>query len=383
MPLLALILKELRHHRWNALLSALALVAAVTLVTSVRTLSAGAERETRRVMRDLGFNLRIIPRDTRMDHLWAHGYSDATMPEDTVRKLAAQRGIFLTFNHLTATLQQRFPVAGTEAILQGLAPSVIGPGEAKQPMGFQIATGHVYLGREIATRLGAQPSRNITLGTRTFQVERVLAESGTDDDIRIFTALPDAQALLGLPGRINEIKAIDCLCLTADQDPLRQLRETLENALPEVKVLQLRSLADARARARQMAEHYAALAVPLVLLAAGAWVGALAALNVRERRPEIGLWRALGHRPSRLAALFLGKAAFLGALAGLLGWATGTALALHYGPGLFQLTAKALQPDYTLAALALLVTPAFAALAAFVPAMMAVAQDPADALRAD
>lgn len=383
MSLLILILKELRHHRWNALLSALALVAAVTLVTAVRTLSAGAERETRRVMRDLGFNLRIIPRDTRMDHLWAHGYSDTTMPEDTAKRLAAQSGIFVSFNHLTATLQQRFPVAGTEAILQGLAPSLIGPGEAKQPMGFQIATGHVYLGREIATRLGARPAQPVTLGSRSFLVDRVLAESGTDDDIRIFAALPDAQALLGLPGRINEIKAIDCLCLTTDQDPLTRLRDTLEKALPEVKVLQLRTLADARARARQMAEHYAAVAVPLVLLAAGAWVGALAALNVRERRSEIGLWRALGYRPSRLAALFLGKAALLGLVAAALGWLAGTALALHYGPGLFQLTAKALQPDYAFAGLALLVTPAFAALAAFVPAMMAVAQDPADALRAD
>lgn len=383
MSLLALILKELRHHRWNALLSVLALVAAVALVTATRTLSAGAERETRRVMRDLGYNLRLIPRETRMDHLWAHGYSDTTMPEDTLRRLAAQNGIFASFNHLTATLQQRFPVAGTEALLQGLAAAVVGPGEAKQPMGFKIAPGQVYLGREIATRLGAKKGAPITLGNRPFTVERILAESGTDDDIRIFTALADAQALLGLPGRINEIKAIDCLCLTAEQDPLTKLRETLEKALPEVRVLQLRTMADARARARQMAEHYAALAVPLVLLAAGAWVGALAALNVRERRPEIGLWRALGYPPTRLAALFLGKAMLLGLAGGALGWALGTVVALHFGPELFQLTAKALQPDYAFARIALVATPAFAALAAFIPAMMAVAHDPADSLRAD
>ncbi len=383
MSLLALILKELRHHRWNTALALSALVAAVALVTAIRTLALGSERETRRLVRDLGFNLRIIPRDTRMDHFWAHGYSDTTMPEDTVRRLADQHGIFVTFNHLTATLQQRFPLAGLNALLTGVAPSVVGPGEAKQPMGFKIAPGTAYLGHEIAARLGARAGQPVSLGGRSFQVERVLAEAGTDDDIRIFTALPDAQALLSLPGRINEIKAIDCLCLTADQDPLAQIRAALEKALPEAKVLQLRAMADARARARQLAERYAAVAVPLVLLAAGIWLGVLAALNVRERRSEIGLWRALGHGPGRLAALFLGKALLLGLLAGALGWALGTALALHYGPALFQLTAKALVPESSLALLALALTPAFSALATFIPAMMAVAQQPADALRAD
>lgn len=383
MSLLATILEELRYRRWNACLSVAALVAAVALVTALRTFSAAAERETRRTMRDLGFNLRIIPRETRMDAFWAQGYPDATMPEDTVRRLAAQAGIFVSFNHLTATLQQRFPVAGADAILTGVSPSIIGPGEAKQPMGFQIAPGQAYLGREIAQRLGATKDKPVNLGGRAFKVERVLAESGTDDDIRIYVALADAQALLGLPGRINEIKAIDCLCLTADQDPLGHLRATLEKALPETRVLQLRTLADARARARQTAERSAALLVPFALLAAGAWVGTLAALNVRERRTEIGLWRALGHGPARLAGLFLGKAVLLGLAGGLLGWLAGTAFALHYGPGLYQLTARSLAPDFALAWQCLLLTPAFAALAAFVPAMLAAAQDPADVLRAD
>ena len=34
--------------------------------------------------------------------------------------------------------------------------------------------------------------------------------------------------MLNLEGRINEIKAIDCLCLTTDQEPLKILRAELE-----------------------------------------------------------------------------------------------------------------------------------------------------------
>ena len=106
MSLADLILRELRHHWANALLVTLGLVIAVALLVAVKMTTAAAERETRRVMRDLGFNLRIIPRATDMDHFWTHGFSDQTMPEEAVRRLAASHGVFLSFNHLTPALEE-------------------------------------------------------------------------------------------------------------------------------------------------------------------------------------------------------------------------------------------------------------------------------------
>lgn len=383
MPLLPTILRELRHHAFLTVLAVAGLTVAVALLTAVRLTSAAAERETRRVMRDLGFNLRIVARDTDPDRFWKLGYSDLTLPASTVEKLAAQHGIFVTFNHLTPTLERRFPIQGHEALLTGLGPAVVGPGEKKQPMGFVIAPGHLYLGALLARSLDVQRGGTVTLAGRSFTVDRVLAESGTDDDIRLFTALSDAQSLLSLPGQISEIKAVDCLCLTADQDPLSQLRKVLAEVLPEARVLQVRHLADARARQRQMSERYSAFAVPAALGAAALWIGLFMALNVRERRSEIGLWRALGRSSATIAALFLGRAMILGVMGAVAGFAAGTAMALHWGPKIFPVTAGALAPDYSLLGWALLLTPALAAVAAFLPAMMAVAQDPADSLRAD
>lgn len=378
---LRLILRELWHHRWNSLLTTAALTAAVTLIVAVRLTSQAAERETRRVMRDLGFNLRIIPANTDTAYLWANGYPDVTMPEDFIKTLAAQKGVFLSFNHLTATLRQRLSLPRGLVILEGVTASI--SDESKKPMGFSIPRGQAYLGSTAARLLDARRGAPVQLGTLTLTVERVLAESGTDDDIRVYAHLADVQAILNLPGRINEIQAIDCLCLTADQDPLAQIRKTLAELLPGTQVLHIRALADARARQRQMAEKYAAFSVPLALAIAALWVGALAVINVRQRRPEIGLWRALGHGSSRLATLFLGKAALLGAVSGLLGTLAGTALAISFGPAIFHVTANAIAWDPTLAALTLALTPAFAAFAAFVPAMLALNQDPVETLRAD
>jgi putative ABC transport system permease protein len=383
MPLLSLILRELRHHRFNAALSLLGLVAAVALLVVIRLLSTAAERETRRVVRDLGFNLRIIPRETDPELFFATGYSDKTLPADAVQRLASGAQTFVSFNHLTASLERRIPIGDREAILTGLGPAVVGGGDKKQPMGFNIAPGKAHVGYLLARRLGAKPGAPLPVQGRLLTVEKVLVESGTDDDIRLFTSLPDAQAILNLPGRISEIKAIDCLCLTADQDPLTQLRAALAKLLPEAQVLQMRTMADARAKQRQTAERYSRFAVPLVLGIGAAWVGILAALNVRERRAELGLWRALGHGSGRIAALFLGRAALLGIAGAALGYLLGNAVGLHYGPKLYPVTAGGFASEPLLLGWALLVTPAFAALAAFLPAMIAVAQDPAETLRAD
>jgi putative ABC transport system permease protein len=208
-------------------------------------------------------------------------------------------------------------------------------------------------------------------------------EAGTEDDVRLYTALPDAQAILGLPGRISEIKAIDCLCLTAEQDPLPKIREALSRVLPEARVLQMRTLADARAKQRQSSERVRAFAVPTTLLVAALWILVLMGINVRQRRAEIGLWRALGLGSARIAVLFLGKAVLLGGLGGLLGWTLGTVVALRWGPGLFPVTAGSLAADLSLLLPAVGLTPLFAAVATFLPAMMAVAQDPAETLRSD
>ncbi len=379
----SLILRELRHHRFNAGLALFALTAAVALLVVVRLLTTAAERETRRVVRDLGFNLRIIPRDTDPEQFFLTGYSSGTLPADSVQRLAAGAGAFLSFNHLTPSLERRIQLEGREALLTGLGRAVVGPGEGKQPMGFNIPDGKAYVGHVLAQRLQAKPGLALNVQGRALTVERVLVEAGTDDDIRLFTSLGDAQAILGLPDRISEIKAIDCLCLTADQDPLTQLRQALEKLLPESRVIQMRTMADARARQRQAAERVAAFAVPLTLLVAAAWTCTLAILNVRNRRQELGLWRALGTSSTRIASLFLGKAILLGLVAALLGYLAGTGIALSFGPRLFPVTAAGIQPEHLLLPWALLLAPGFAALASFLPAMIAVTQDPAETLRAD
>jgi putative ABC transport system permease protein len=381
MSICRLVWKELSYRRTNFALSLLGVWATVALFVAFRITSDAARRETIRVTRDLGFNLRIIARETDMDRFWALGYSDQTLPEDAVRRLADYPRVFVAFNHLVATLQRRFPLGEREVLLTGLAPAITAPEQRRRPMGYAPKPGTLIAGFRVAQRLGLKPQTPLTLGGQDFVVERCLAESGTEEDIRLYTSLADAQRVLGLPGRLSEIQAIDCLCLTVDQDPLRLLRAELEQALPEATVVQLRTLADARARQRQTAERYFAKASPFLLLICAGWVALLAALNARERRLELGVLHALGHSPGRLATLFLVRALSLGVVAAALGWATGTLLALRVGPDIFRVTANAITADFAVLGYALIAAPLFTCLATAIPALHAVTLDPAVILR--
>jgi len=219
------------------------------------------------------------------------------------------------------------------------------------------------------------------LGER-FTVAKALSQTGSMDDIRIYGHLHDIQKILGLKGRINEIKALECVCYTLSPEEFRRtLHRQLAQLLPDAKVIELQSIALARRNQRWMIERYFSIVMPFVIVVCAVWIGALAMMNVRDRRYEIGIMRALGYGSSKIALLFLGRAIAIGLIGAALGFLVGTLLSLTLGPDIFKVTARMIKPIYGLLGWSLIAAPAFAALSSFIPAMVAVTQDPALTLR--
>jgi len=121
------------------------------------------------------------------------------------------------------------------------------------------------------------------------------------------------------------------------------------------------------AHAAQLAERtrVASQLLPLVALLALAGIGALSWVNVRARRPEIAMLRAMGLGTGPVLGVVLARAG----LAGLLGGALGVLIA--FGGRL---------APWTWPLLALLAA-VMALVAAWLPALLASRSDPADVLR--
>ena len=380
MSTIKMILKELWHRKINFLLGVLAVTVAVAFFVAFQTAARASNRETARLMLSMGYNLHVIAAEADVGIFLMTGVADETMPESHLEKLATQKNI--SYNHLLAVLEKQIVWRDVAVIVTGLAPEVCPPGQKKPPMIFQIDPGTVYLGHQVAAQLGIEKGDTIEINGMPLEVARCLAESGDVDDMRIQCHLRDAQEILESPGRISEIQAVDCLCFLEGADPLALLRTEISSILPGTQILQAKSMADARAKQRQMVYKTFALMVPFVVIACGVWVGVLTIMNVRERQTEIGLLRALGYGTGKIGGLFLGKALVTGLLWALVGFLAGAALALMFGPEIFRLTARTtVRPEGAVLLWSLVVAPLFSVVASFIPVTFAVSYDPATTLR--
>jgi len=375
--------------------------------------------QTRQLMRDMGFNLMVTHRSANMSDFWASDFAAVDMPQEYVDRLGADTRLTLVA-HLVATLQERITWENRKVLLVGYLPETpqIDSGD-KTPMGYRIEAGTVFLGYELG--VGRKPGESIKVLDHQFRIARILREQGSKEDITIAMHLADAQKLLNKPNRINQIMALGCRCSSSS---LPKIRKQLAEILPETQVTEFRSIAVARAeqralveakrkeilgdmqanlaerekilaerkqiladmeasrdRVQRIIETLAEVLTPLVVLASAVWVGLLALANVRQRRSEIGLLRALGKGSGMIGSLLMGKAVLLGLLGGAAGFLAGTLLAQWLGQRAFDVSADLFAVRIDVLLCALLGAPLVSAVASYLPMLLALAQDPAVALR--
>ncbi len=422
-----LVLKEIGHRRLSFVLGLLSVVVAVGSFVGAITLLqvhdlrtgqilaqkqaamkaqlATLQDDVRKAMLKLGFNVVILPKEQDLGDWHADDAGSRFMPEDYVDRLA-ESGV-VTVRHFLPSLQQRifWPEQKRTIILVGTRGEVpnLHKGQ-REPMVQPVPDGKMVLGHELSQSLGLGLGDSAVLMGRTYTVHRFAEERGNKDDITVWIPLRDAQELLGKEGRINAILALQCLCAGRG---VAKVREDIARVLPNTQVVEMgtRVLARAEARMRVAEDARASLAqeketrsrlrgereglasilTTLVIVACAVWVGFLALSNVRERRSEIGILRALGFRSRQILMLFLSRAVIIGLIGAVLGTAAGLLAGRHVGLALEEGTIEVgwvgslLDPLQV--GLALLMAPLLSIVASWIPAVMAAQHDPAEILR--
>ena len=354
------------------------------------------EDDYRKIMKNLGFNLLILPSTQKLSDFYADDVLSSYMPDTYATRLAEAK--IVTIRHLLPSLQEkvRWPEGKRAIILigtRGEVPSMFR--DAREPILVAVPKGSAVVGHELARSRGLKAGDRIALFGRTFTVSQCNEERGSSDDISIWIDLAQAQEILNKPGKINAILALKCIC---EGNDLALVRRDVAAVLPGVQVIEEGSKVLTRAEARDRAAREAAdalaaevrnrrqlreeqeklssILVPLVLLVSALWVGLVFYTNVRERRSEIGILRALGARAGTILRLFLTKALLMGLAGGVVGYVAGTLAGLgrqaESGSALLQ------APLFFLATCTAL---ALSLAASWVPAYYAAQRDPAEVLR--
>ncbi len=419
LPLLAF--REMLHRRINFLLALLVIAVAVAgLVGALAMLRmhgiateailekkrvevaeavAKLEDDYRKITKGLGFNVLILPKGQSLGDFYAEDYAAADMPEEYADILG--RSKIVTVSHLLPTIQCKFkwPERERTVLLVGARGEVpMSNLEREQPIMPPIPPGRMFMGYELHASLKIKPGDKVVFAGREYIVDRCMKEQGNKDDITVWIPLRDAQEILGKPGRINSILALECRCAWAD---VAKVREEIGKLLPDTQVVEKATEALTRAEARSRAakeakdalareergrerirreyESFVAWAGPLVAAVAAVLVGCLALMNVRSRRSEIAILRAVGVRSGQVLALLMIRAALTGLLGAVLGFAAG-----FFGAGAIWQARSGAEPVSLEAAFrpevlaaTLILAPVVTCLASWIPAVLAVKTDPA------
>jgi len=413
-----LVIKEIKNRKQNFLLGLLSVVFAVTSIIGAvtmldihdiktDTLITNKEKETRerlailqddyrKITKKLGFNLLILPENQNLSDLYAEDFANKYMPESYVDSLANSKSVFI--RHLLPSLQQKITWNEKQRIIiltgiKGEVPFL--HKNPKEPILVAIPEGSIILGYELHKSMQIDSGDKVTLNGKTFIVSKCNESRGNKDDITVWIDLDEAQRILGKEGKINAIQALKCHC---SGNSLAAVREEVHSVLPGTKVIEKGSKVLARAEARDRAakealdaieaekmhrlsirneqENFASILVPLILFASAIWIAFLFINNVRDRKSEIGILKAVGVKESKIMNLFLLKAIIIGFAGAFLGYFIGLASGSILGE---QFTLEIFNMNLFLLTLAL--APVLAVMSAYVPATIAARQDPANVLK--
>lgn len=382
----------------------LAITLGIAVIVGIRSVGAVSERAVKIKLDNLGANILVLPQAASVDDYYTADIDAPTFPEDYVERLATS--MLPGVDNLSPKLTRRVSVDGIPVILTGILPANelaskpiwqsagIGGAELAAACGTSpetnqgttykderlqrksidsLAPTDVLVGSMAAERLKLVEGKTVTIQGRPFQTARVLPETGTIDDSRVYAHLHVVQDLLGTGQQVSAIEIMGC-CSAISGGLLGKLR----NILPDTRITTIGQIVNTQIETNRLMAK-----VSLVLLVIITLVGAISIANymwanVEERRREIGTLLAIGATRSSIYKLFFAKAIVLGILGGIGGYLLGTLSAMVLGPELAGLAVKPL-PIYLLWSLGIAV--AIALLGSWFPTFRATRLDPASILQ--
>ena len=108
--------RELCMRRMSAIMSVVMIAAAVATVLSSIGLTQAIEAQTRRIQRDIGLNIVILPPGTDLARWWIAGVPRGSMPESWIDDLQSQD----VANRLVPMLVATEKIGNIEALLTGI-----------------------------------------------------------------------------------------------------------------------------------------------------------------------------------------------------------------------------------------------------------------------
>ena len=401
-----IVLKELTQRKSQLVTSFIAITLGITVIVGIRTVTYFSEKAVARELDNLGANVLILPKSATVSDYYSADFTSAELPESYVDTITTSglQGV----DNLSPKLSTPVKLMGRKFILTGILPksefkskpswqitgdifsrpmgcgavdvpgvsdagdSTLDKAAVRKEVIKDLRPNEVLVGFDAADILSAREGSTVTIKGRSFTVRKVLPQTGTVDDARIFAHLHTVQRMFNTGRVVNAIEVIGCC-----EEISEGLISGLDKLLPDARVVTIAQIASTQLRTNNMMAQFSLVFLVIIVLVGGVSIANYMFANVQERRKEIGTLVAIGMSPRQVLSIFYGKALILGVVGGVFGYAFGTGLAVWLGPRIARMPVL---PIPALLGWALVISVVLTLLATAVPARKAAGLDPATIL---
>jgi putative ABC transport system permease protein len=396
--------KELWLRKSKMISGLLAITLGIAVIVGIQSIAAVSERAVKIKLDNLGANILVLPQAASVDDYYTADIDAPTFSEDYVERIATS--MLAGVDNLSPKLTRRVKVGDVPVVLTGILPASelaskpiwqsaglagaelaaacgTSPEVKKGPSYVDerlqrkaidsLAPTEVLVGSVAAQRLSLKDGSRLAIQGREFSVARVLPETGTIDDDRVFAHLHVVQDLLGTGRQVSAIEIMGCCAAISDG-----LLGKLRNILPDTRITTIGQIVNTQIETNRLMSKISVILLMIIVLVGAISIANYIWANVEERRREIGTLLALGATRGGIYRLFFAKSIVLGVLGGICGYLLGTLSAMILGP---QLAGLSVQPIPIYLIWSVLIALVIAVLGSWYPIYRATRLDPASILQ--
>lgn len=399
MTISTLVFIELWKRKSQLISGLLAITLGIAVIVAIQSVSVVSEQNVARNLDNLGANILVLPQAASIDDYYTSDIDAPTLPMDYVERILTST--IAGVDNMSPKLTRRVTVGDQSVVLTGILPkseiaskplwqssgllgaelqAACAPSQsANQSHGLEdeklqrkaidtLNREDCLAGSQIAQRLSLTENSTVEILGKEFKVVRVLSETGTVDDDRIFANLLDVQQLLGIEGQVSAIEIMGC-CNAISDGLLGKLR----NILPDTRVTTIGQIVSTQIETNLLMKKVTLVMLIIIFFVGGISIGNYIWANVNERKREIGILRMMGAERGTIYKMFLLKALILGISGGILGYLLGTLAGVILGPYLAGIVVK---PIYMYILWSILLSVAISLAGSLFPTYLAARFDP-------
>jgi len=393
MRLIDLTLKELWHRKSQLISGLLAITLGIAVIVGIRSISVVSEKAVAVNLDNLGANILVLPQATSVDNYYAADIDAPTFPESYVEKIVTSTlpGV----DNMSPKLTRRIKIGGKNVVLTGILPkseiaskpiwqngglmgnkvnASCAPKPNAKPAKYldaklqhkgidTLGENDCLVGLSVAKSLNLKEKGSVIIENRTFNVVKILPETGTVDDDRIFANLHIVQSLLGTGEQISAIEIMGC-CNEISEGLLGKLR----NILPDTRITTIGQIVSTQIETNKLMNKISLVFLIIIFFVGGISIGNYIWANVNERKKEIGILRMIGYHKRHIYFILILKSFIMGLVGGIAGYIVGTLSAIWLGP---QFAGIEVSPIYMLFFVSILISITISILGSLIPAYMA------------